>query len=161
MTLHNDYMDGRNTPKRVRVLGSRGEGRGRFKNTYGLFNIKALKFSPVNKIQIFQCMGKIFYGEFQRYSLKFHIKFLTIHWKKLFFYNTEIWRALRFKSSYAFSKRPQVPIRNIPFHIFLYGFENDAGLFGWNCVDTTNTYMYIWALLVQFYQCKKGWCFLL
>ena len=30
---------------------------GRFKNTYELLNLRALKFSPVNKIRIFQCMG--------------------------------------------------------------------------------------------------------
>ena len=32
---------------------------GRFKNTFELLNIRALKFSVVNKIHIFQCMGKI------------------------------------------------------------------------------------------------------
>ena len=31
---------------------------GRFKNTYEPLNLRALKFSPVNKIHIFQCMGK-------------------------------------------------------------------------------------------------------
>ena len=50
---------------------------GRFKNTYGLLNLRALKFSPVNKIHIFQCMGVIFCAEFQRYPLKFHTKYLT------------------------------------------------------------------------------------
>ena len=30
---------------------------GRFKNTYELLNLRALKFSYVNKIHIFQCMG--------------------------------------------------------------------------------------------------------
>ena len=38
---------------------------GRFKNTYELLNLRALKFSYVNKIHIFQCMGKIFCVEFQ------------------------------------------------------------------------------------------------
>ena len=33
---------------------------GRFKNTYELLNLGALKFSHVNKIHIFQCMGKMF-----------------------------------------------------------------------------------------------------
>ena len=51
--------------------------RGCFKNTYELLNLRALKFSPVNKIYIFQCMGKIFCVEFQRYTLKFHTKYLT------------------------------------------------------------------------------------
>ena len=50
---------------------------GRFKNTYELLNLRALKISPVNKIHIFQCMSKIFCVEFQRYPLKFHTKYLT------------------------------------------------------------------------------------
>ena len=50
---------------------------GRFKNTYELLNQRTLKFSYVNKIHIFQCMGKIFCVEFQRYPLKFHTKYLT------------------------------------------------------------------------------------
>ena len=50
---------------------------GRFKNIDELLNLRALNFSPVNKIYIFQCMGKIFYVEFQRYPLKFRIKYLT------------------------------------------------------------------------------------
>ena len=45
--------------------------------TYELLNLRALKFSLVNKIHIFQCMGKIFSVEFQRYPLKFHTKYLT------------------------------------------------------------------------------------
>ena len=40
--------------------GGGGGGGGRFKNTYELLNQRALKFSYVNKIHIFQCMGKIF-----------------------------------------------------------------------------------------------------
>ena len=50
---------------------------GRFKNTYELLNQRALKISPVNKIHIFQCMGKIFCVEFQRHPLKFHTKYLS------------------------------------------------------------------------------------
>ena len=50
---------------------------GRFKKAYELLNLKALKISPVNKIHIFQCMGKIFCVEFQRVALKFHTKYLT------------------------------------------------------------------------------------
>ena len=50
---------------------------GHFKNTYELLNLRALKYSPVNKIHTFQCMGKIFCVKFQRYSLKFHTKYLT------------------------------------------------------------------------------------
>ena len=52
-------------------------GRGRFNNTYELLNLRALKFSPVDEIRIFQCMGMIFCVEFQRYPLKFHTKYLT------------------------------------------------------------------------------------
>ena len=40
---------------------------GRFKNTYELLNLRAFKFSPLDKIYIFQCMGKIFCVQFQRY----------------------------------------------------------------------------------------------
>ena len=50
---------------------------GFLKNTYELLNQRVLKFSYVNKIHIFQCMGKIFCVEFQRYPLKFHTKYLT------------------------------------------------------------------------------------
>ena len=53
----------------------------------------------MNKFYIFQCMGKIFCVEFQRLPLKFHTKYLTIHWKMIILYNVENLRALRFKSS--------------------------------------------------------------
>ena len=62
----------------------RGLG-GRFKNTYELLNLRALKFSYVNKIHIFQCMGMIFCVEFQRYPLKFHTKYLTHTLKDMIF----------------------------------------------------------------------------
>ena len=58
---------------------------GRFKNTYELLNLRALKYSPVNKIHIFQCVGKIFRVEFQRYPLKFHTKYLTHTLKGMIF----------------------------------------------------------------------------
>ena len=67
---------------------------GRFKNTYELLNLRALKFSYVNKIHIFQCMGKIFCVEFQRYPLKFHTKNLTHTLKDMTF--IQHWK---FKSS--------------------------------------------------------------
>ena len=67
---------------------------GRFKNTYELLNLRALKFSYVNKIHIFQCMGKIFCVEFQRYPLKFHTKHLTHTLKDIIF--MQFWN---FKSS--------------------------------------------------------------
>ena len=50
---------------------------GAFQNTYELLNLRAPKFSPVNKIRIFQCMGMMFCVEFQRYPLKLHAKYLT------------------------------------------------------------------------------------
>ena len=68
---------------------------GRFKNTYELLNVRALKFSPVNRIHIFQCMGKIFCVEFQRYPLKFRTKYLTHTLKDVIF--IQHWN---FKSSY-------------------------------------------------------------
>ena len=52
---------------------------GGFKNTYELLNPRgwrALKISMLYKNRIFQCMGKIFCVEFQRFPLKFHTKYL-------------------------------------------------------------------------------------
>ena len=86
---------------------------GRFKKTYELLNLRALKISPVNKIHIFQCMGKIFCAEFQRYPWNSTQNILPIHWKVRFLYNIGILRALRFKSSYAFFKRPPPPPRPV------------------------------------------------
>ena len=63
-------------------------GGGRFKNTYELLNLRDLKFSPVNKIHIFQYVGKIFCVEFQRYPLKSHKKYLTHTLKDVIFYAT-------------------------------------------------------------------------
>ena len=70
-------------------------GGGGFKNTYELLNLRALKFSPVDKIYIFQCMSKIFCVEFQRYPLKFHTKYLTHTLKDVIF----ILQHRNFKSS--------------------------------------------------------------
>ena len=80
---------------------------GRFKNTYELLNLRALKFSPVEKIYIFQCMGKIFCVEFEMEPLKFHTKYLTLTliWRIWFLY-IKILRALIFRSSYTFFTRP-------------------------------------------------------
>ena len=50
---------------------------GRFKNTCGLLNPRALKILMLFKNRIFQCMGKIFCVEFQRFPLKFHTKYHT------------------------------------------------------------------------------------
>ena len=108
---------------------------GPFKNTYELLNLRALQFSLVNKIHIFQCMGKIFCMEFQRYPLKFHTKYLThwnsiqniwpIYWKIWFLYNSDILRAPRFKSSYIFLKRSPEQ---------LHRKQNSPGLTHWGWV---------------------------
>ena len=76
-----------------------------FKNTYELLNLRALKFSPVNKFHIFQCMGKIFCVELQRIHLKFHTQYLTHTVKMWILYNIELFRALRIRSSCAFCER--------------------------------------------------------
>ena len=68
---------------------------GRFKNTFELLNLRALKLSIVDKIIIFQCMGKIFCVEFQRYPLKFHTKYLTHTLKDVDFIHNR-----KYKSSY-------------------------------------------------------------
>ena len=67
---------------------------GRFKNTYELLNLRALKISKLHKNHIFQCMGKIFCVEFQRVPLKFHTKYRTHTLKDVDFIH--IWK---FKSS--------------------------------------------------------------
>ena len=77
--------------RRIRSFVKSG---GRFKNTYELLNLRALKFSPGNKIHTFQCMGKIFCVEFQRYPLKFYTKYLTHTLKDMIF--IQLWN---FKSS--------------------------------------------------------------
>ena len=71
-----------------------GRPGGRFKNTYELLNLRALKISKLHKNHIFQSMGKIFYVEFQRVPLKFHTKYLTHTLKDVDFIH--IWK---FKSS--------------------------------------------------------------
>ena len=86
---------------------------GRFKNTYELLNLRALKYSSVNKIHIFQCMGEIFCVEFQRYPLKFHTKYQTHTLKDIIFIQYWNFKALRFMSSYAFLKRPLLKKRSV------------------------------------------------
>ena len=49
---------------------------GRFKDVYELVNLRAPKLLILNK-SLFQCLGKIFCMEFQRFPLKFHTKYLT------------------------------------------------------------------------------------
>ena len=74
--------------------GFSGAQGGRFENTYELLNPKALKISMLYENCIFQCMGKIFGEEFQRFPLKFHTKYLTHALKDVHFIHR--WK---FKSS--------------------------------------------------------------
>ena len=75
--------------------------RGRFKNTCKLVNLGFYKISLINKLHIFQCIGKIFCVEFQRVPLKFHTKYLT-HTLK----DTILYKVPRLTSSYVFLKSP-------------------------------------------------------
>ena len=68
----------------------------RFKNTYELLNLGALKFSPMDKIYFFQCMGKVLCVEFHRYHLQFHTQYVTHTLKDMILYNIKILRVLRF-----------------------------------------------------------------
>ena len=47
--------------------GGGGGELGHFKNIYGLLNLRAVKFLPVNKMHIFQCMAKLFCANFKGY----------------------------------------------------------------------------------------------
>ena len=58
-------------------------------------NLRSLKISTFYKNCMFQCTGKIFCVEFQRYPLKFHTKYLTHTLKDVYFIHR--WK---FKSSY-------------------------------------------------------------
>ena len=57
---------------------------------YEFVNLGALKSVRLSKQRIFQCMGKVFYVEFQRVHLKFHLKYLTHTWKDRIF--TQCWK---------------------------------------------------------------------
>ena len=59
---------------------------GASKKAYELLNLRALKLSPVNRINIFLCIGVGICVEFQRVPLKFHTKCLT----HTFLYNVDI-----------------------------------------------------------------------
>ena len=73
-----------------------------FKNTYELLNLRALKYSPVIEIQIFQInvWVRYFVWNFKGALWNSTQNILPIHWKIWFLYNIDILRALRFKSSY-------------------------------------------------------------
>ena len=99
------------------LLTNLGVGAGeRFKNTYKLLHLRALKFSPVDKIYSFQCMCKdilcgISKGTFE---IAYKISFPYIERYEFLYNIIEILRALRFKSSYAFLN----PKSSILFHLF-------------------------------------------
>ena len=77
--IHSFQNYGFSTVRSARTIFRRPE------NTYELLNLSALNFSPVNKVHIFQCMGKIFCVEFQWYPLKCHTKYLTHTLKYMIF----------------------------------------------------------------------------
>ena len=79
---------------------------GRFKNTHELLNLRALKFSPVNKNTSFNVWVRYFVWNFKGTLWNSTQNTLPIHWKMQFLYNIAILRALRFKSSLAFLKYP-------------------------------------------------------
>ena len=83
---------------------------GCFRNVYELFDLRRLKFSTLHKY-IFQCMGKIFCVEFQRYPLKFPTKYLT-HFLMLFilFRGSDL-RALRLRARKHFEMVPWLQVR--------------------------------------------------
>ena len=60
-------------------------GEGGVQTLMTFLSLGALKFSPTNKIHIFQCTGKIFCVEFQRYPLKIHTKYLPRTLKDMIF----------------------------------------------------------------------------
>ena len=86
-------------PTYIRDLGA-------FKNAYELLNLRAIQITILYKNHIFQYMGKIFCVEFKRVPLKFHTKYLINTLKDLDLFTSENSRALRFKSSKVFLKRP-------------------------------------------------------
>ena len=55
---------------------------------YELINLRALRFSPVNEMHIFQCMGKIFCEEFQRSPFEIPHKISYPYIERCDFYTT-------------------------------------------------------------------------
>ena len=101
----------------------------------------ALKSSPVNKIYIFQYMGKIFCVEFQRYPLKFHTKYLNPTLKDMILIQHWNLSAPRFKRSYAILKRPLITYDSG--WCYLQDFKQISKLILWFVTD-------------RFYQCPSG-----
>ena len=84
----------------------KGSG-GRFKNAYELANLGLLNLCILVNYTSFSCMSKIFCVGFQRHSLKFHTKYVAIHWKLI--WKKENLQVIGFMSSYVFWNAPRPP----------------------------------------------------
>ena len=82
--------------------------RGHSKNTYELLNPRALKISIFYQNHIFQ-WARYFGWNFKGSLWNSTQNILPIHWKMWILFTGENLRALRFKSSWMFMKRPLVP----------------------------------------------------
>ena len=110
-----------------------------FKSAYKLLNLKAFKSSHLNKICIFQCMGRILCVEFQRVDLKFHTKYLT---HTLF--KDMILLCYIDKSSCAFLKcPPMIQLYTIPFNQWTY-------LVFWFLASRSSFLIFCWAFRKSF-----------
>ena len=112
---------------------------GHFKNTYQLVNLGALRSSLLNKLCIFQYMGKIFCVEFQGYLWNFTQNMLPIHW------NVENLRALRFTSSYEFFKYLSFPT----VYVFPYSCADLKNI--WMPAQLKNQSLYLHLYIEHFY----------
>ena len=83
-----------------------------FKNAFELLNLRSLKISMYYENHIFQCMGKIFCVEFQRYPLKFHTIYRTHTLKDVYFFlfTGEISKLLDSRAHECFWNAPQMLI---------------------------------------------------
>ena len=77
-----------------KVSGPFGHG---VKNTYELLNLRAFKFSPVNKSTSFNVWVRYFVRNFKEYLWNSTQNILPILWHIRFLYKIEILRALRFQ----------------------------------------------------------------
>ena len=76
-TFLSKYFSSKNVVGRSQWLAISVKDQGTcFENVYKLLILRDLKFSLLNKMHTFQCIGKIFCVEFQRYPLKFRTKYL-------------------------------------------------------------------------------------
>ena len=82
----------------------------RFKNIYELVNMGVLKFSFVNKLYTFQCIGKIFCVEFERVPLKFYTKYIICTLKDNIFIKCWKFKSSRiYKLVWVFEMHPPPP----------------------------------------------------